>query len=88
MRIWSPGSRPGQACGWSRSEIRAKVPSSLLKFRPKKKWTADPRVGDFFKRNGLLLTPEEHSPPKVLTRANELAASSPCAPYGCARPAK
>ena len=39
-------------------------------------WTSSPRAGAHFKSAGLLLTPEESEPPKVLIRANELALSS------------
>ena len=62
---------------WSLFLWMTPVLVGLLLAIPLAKWTADPRLGDFFKRNGFLMTPEERSPPKVLTRANELAASSP-----------
>jgi len=39
-------------------------------------WTSSPRAGSCFGSAGLLLIPEDSSPPKVLTRANELAMSS------------
>ena len=65
------------AVSWSLFLWMTPVLVGLLLAIPLAKWTADPRAGDFFKRNGFLMTPEERSPPKVLMRANELAAASP-----------
>jgi membrane glycosyltransferase len=62
---------------WSLFLWMTPVLVGLLLAIPLAKWTADPRLGEFFKRNRVLMTPEERSPPKVLARANELAASSP-----------
>jgi membrane glycosyltransferase len=38
--------------------------------------TRSVKIGDRLKAVGLLLTPEERAPPRLLLRANELAASA------------
>src|SRR6187399_2585586 len=47
---------------------------------PLAQWTASPAAGRWLRRAGLLVAPEETSPPAVLTRANELAARFASAP--------
>ncbi len=65
------------AVSWSLFLWMTPVLIGLALAVPLSAWTADPRVGTFFKSVGLLLIPEERVPPQVLTRANELAAASP-----------
>ena len=52
----------------------APVIVGLILAIPLAQWTASPAAGRFLRRIGLLVAPEETSPPAVLTRANALAA--------------
>ena len=52
----------------------APVIVGLILAIPLAQWTASPEAGRFLRRIGLLVAPEETSPPAVLTRANALAA--------------
>ena len=52
----------------------------LILANPLAQWTASPAAGRWLRRAGLLVSPEETSPPAVLTRANELAARFASAP--------
>jgi membrane glycosyltransferase len=52
------------------------VIAGLLLAIPLVQWTASPAAGRALRRIGLLVGPEDTTPPPVLTRANELAAQA------------